>query len=100
MKPIPDEYELAQRARNGDLQALAQLVDQTRLGLFRIAYAELRHYEDAKDAVASSLLRVCLHIHELRDPATIRAWMNSIVRNEVRRLRRVPCHLRLPEAPL
>jgi RNA polymerase sigma factor (sigma-70 family) len=63
-------------------------VERTRLRLFSLAYAELRHYEDAQDAVAAALLQVCRHVGELREPESIRAWMNSIVRNEVRRLRR------------
>src|SRR5207247_2838027 len=53
-------------------------------------YAELGHYEDAQDAVAAALLQICRHVTELRDPASVRAWMQSIVRNEARRLRRGP----------
>jgi RNA polymerase sigma factor (sigma-70 family) len=88
MNAEPDEYELAVRARDGDADALAELVERTRLGLFTLAYAELRNYEDAQDAVAAALLQICLHVKELREPASIRAWMKRIVRNEVRRLRR------------
>ena len=36
---------------------LAELVERTRLRLFGLAYAELRLYEDAQDAVASALLQ-------------------------------------------
>src|SRR5438034_6620540 len=84
----PEEYELALRARSGDRNALAELVARTRLRLFALAYAELRHYEDAQDAVAGALLQICRHVQELREPERVRAWMQSIVRNEVRRLRR------------
>jgi RNA polymerase sigma factor (sigma-70 family) len=84
----PNEYELALRARDGDREALAELVERTRLRLFALAYAELRHYEDAQDAVAAALLQICLHVGELRQPERLRAWMQTIVRNEVRRLRR------------
>src|SRR5438093_13081159 len=88
MSPEPDEYELARRARDGDREALADLVERTRLRLFALAYAELRHYEDAQDAVASALLQVCRHIQELREPERVRAWTQSIVRRAVDRLRR------------
>src|SRR5438093_6504197 len=84
----PNEYELALRAREGDPEALAELVERTRQWLFALAYAELRHYDDAHDAVASALLQICLHVTELRAPEKVRAWMQSIVRNEARRLRR------------
>jgi RNA polymerase sigma factor (sigma-70 family) len=86
----PNEYELALRARDGDREALAALAERTRLRLFALAYAELRHYEDAQDAVASALLRICLHIRELRQPERIWGWMHRIVLNEAHRLRRGP----------
>lgn len=86
MIPEPEEYELALRAREGDLSALGELVERTRLGLFRLAYALLGRYEDANDAVAAALLQVCLHVRDLRDPARMTAWMRSIVRNEAHRL--------------
>ena len=92
MEREPNEYDLALQARDGDREALAELVERTRLRLFALAYAELRHYEDAQDAVAAALLQICLHVGELRQPESILdPWMRSIVRNEVRRLRRGPC---------
>src|SRR5207253_9452419 len=68
MEPEREEYELALRARDGDRDALAELVERTRVRLFALAYAELRHYDDAHDAVASALLRICRHVGELRKP--------------------------------
>src|SRR5436309_9339252 len=88
MEREPSDYELALRAREGDREALAELVERTRLRLFALAYAELRHYEDAQDAVASALLQICLHVGELREPERVRAWMQTVVRNEAHRLRR------------
>jgi RNA polymerase sigma factor (sigma-70 family) len=83
-----DEYELALRARDGDREALVELVEQMRLRLFALAYSELRHHEDAQDAVASALLKICQHVGELREPGSIRAWMQTIVRREAHALRR------------
>jgi RNA polymerase sigma factor (sigma-70 family) len=88
MIPEPDEYGLARRAREGDPGALSELVERTRLGLFRLAYGLLGNYDDANDAVAAALLQVCLHVRTLREPATMTAWMQRIVRNEVYRLGR------------
>jgi RNA polymerase sigma-70 factor, ECF subfamily len=96
MDPELTEYELAVRARAGDREALAALVERTRLGLFAIAFAELRHYDDAQDAVASALLQICLHVGKLRQPERIRAWMQQVVRNEIRRLRRGRAVTELP----
>lgn len=88
MKPEPDELELAIRARSGDQEALAELIERLRVGLFALAYAELRHYQDAQDAVAAALYQICCHAVDLRDPASMRAWMYTIVRNETHRMRR------------
>lgn len=90
MDTNPDEYALAMRARDGDRQALEELIQRTRVQLFGLAYAELRHFEDAQDAVAAALLRICRHVGRLKDPARAHQWMNSIVRNEARRLRQGP----------
>jgi RNA polymerase sigma-70 factor, ECF subfamily len=79
-----DEAELARRARGGDREALAELVERARLPLFALAYAELRHYEDAQDAVAAALLQICRHVGELREPERARQWMYRIARNEAR----------------
>src|SRR5262249_22043048 len=84
----PEEYRLAQRARDGGSEALADLIEQTRMSLFAQAYAALRHYEDAQDAVAGALALICRHVGQLRDPERVRAWMGRIVQNEVRRILR------------
>ncbi len=83
-----NEADLARRARNGDREALSDLVERSRLRLFALAYAELRHYEDAQDAVAAALVQICLHVGKLREPERVGAWMAMIVRHEARRLRR------------
>ncbi len=82
----PEEYEWALRARQGDGEALSHLVCRVRVRLFTLAFAELRHYADAQDAVAEALLRICRHVHQLKDPGQVRPWMNRIVRNEAHRI--------------
>jgi RNA polymerase sigma-70 factor (ECF subfamily) len=84
MDPEPDEIELARRPQAGDREALKVLLECLRPGLFALAYSELRHYEEAQDAVASALLQICRHVGDLRDPALARAWIWSIARNEAR----------------
>jgi RNA polymerase sigma factor (sigma-70 family) len=77
---------LARRARAGDQEALGALAERLRVSLFGLAYTELRHYEDAQDAVAEALLRICQHIGELREPERMRPWSHGIARNEARRI--------------
>ena len=54
--------------------------------LFSVAYAELRHYDDAQDAVAAALLRLCRSVRQMRSPERAKAWIDTIVRNEARRV--------------
>jgi RNA polymerase sigma-70 factor (ECF subfamily) len=91
-----NDEELALRARDGDLGALAELVQRERPRLMAVAFAELRHYDDAQDAVASALLQICRHVGELRQPERAGAWMQAIVRNEARQQRRRSAALLLP----
>jgi RNA polymerase sigma-70 factor (ECF subfamily) len=88
MDTHPLEPDLAQRAKQGDAEALAELVQRTRAPLFALAYAELRHYDDAQDVVGAALLQICRHVGELREPEHVRAWMQTVVRNEIRMHRR------------
>jgi RNA polymerase sigma factor (sigma-70 family) len=96
------EYRLAVQAQHGDLDALSELAERLRLRLFAIAYAELQHYEDAQDSVASALVRICSHIGNLRDMERFRAWTYAIVRNEAKTIRRqrltAASHVSLQEA--
>jgi RNA polymerase sigma-70 factor (ECF subfamily) len=88
MEELPDERQLALRARAGDRVALEALVRRFRLWLFAIAYGELRHNDDAHDAVAAALVRICAHIHGLEDAGKLRSWMAAITRNEAHRVSR------------
>ena len=53
-----------------------------------LAYSDLRHYEDAQDAVAAAIVKICTKIADLQQPERIVSWMQSIVRNEARQLHR------------
>jgi DNA-directed RNA polymerase specialized sigma24 family protein len=99
MDAKPTEYDLALQARDGDPEALAELVERTRVRLFSLAYAELRHYNDAQDAVAAALLQICLHMADLstRDVAqrvghpegTVPSWLHRGRRHLAARLDQV-----------
>jgi len=88
MDAAPDLRRLAAQARDGDTDALAALVERLRWRLFALAYAELRHYQDAQDAVATALLRICRGIADLRETERVAAWFDTVTRHEARRLRR------------
>ena len=97
--------ELADRARNGDRDALSDLVEMLRPRLFAVAYSDLGHYHDAQDAVASALGQICLHVSSLRETEHVWPWMRKVVRNEALKIRNrnadalpLPDDLQAPDA--
>lgn len=82
----PTDTDLARQAACGNTDALEQLLVRRRAALFAIARHELSHYEDAGDAVAETMVRVCECVHTLRNPERFAAWMGAIVRREARRI--------------
>lgn len=75
------------KATTGDSDALGRIVERHRADWYQIAYRELASYEDARDAVAESVVRVCRFIHRLGSPEQFVPWARAIVRNESRRIR-------------
>lgn len=90
MKQHDDISRLAHRARKGDGDALACLIDVIRMSLFTRAYAVSNNYADAQDAVANAIVEICRHIGELREPRGIVPWMQRIAHREALRLTRKP----------
>jgi RNA polymerase sigma-70 factor (ECF subfamily) len=68
-------------ARNGDIQALAALLERCRPSLYATAIRLLANRADALDAVQDTYVVALLRLGELRDLAAARAWLHSVVRN-------------------
>lgn len=92
MKPETDIHQLAERARNGDYEALGELVERLRVRLFRVALSGVGSYHDAQDVVSSAILQICLHIENLKRPEAVIGWACAITRNEAARLYRERRH--------
>ena len=76
---------LAQKAINGDREALVSLCQSIAKGvLFRIS-CKLQNHTDAEDAAQEVLIRVCANIHSLKDPQAFGGWLNRIIINEINR---------------
>jgi len=87
MEKEQDEAQLAALACAGDVEALSVLIERYRLTLFQTAYAELHRYDDAQDAVAEAVVRVCRYAARGGGIGDFRPWIHRVVRNEARRLR-------------
>lgn len=71
-----------------DVDALARLVDAYAARLFDYCHALLRDQDQAARALHAALLAAYAHAGRLTDPASFRAWLYALVRNEcLRRLR-------------
>ena len=85
-----DEFELVQRARDGDRDALGELLEQLRTPLFRLATSMLWDREDAEDATQEALIVVMTNLATFRGEASLSTWAHRIAVRLYLRRRRSP----------
>jgi RNA polymerase sigma-70 factor (ECF subfamily) len=94
-----DQRELVERARRGDHDAFAGLIDPALARLDAAARLILRDPELARDAVQEALIRAWRDLPGLRDPERFDAWLRRLTVNAcldlVRRRRRRVIEVRL-----
>ncbi len=94
-----DQRELIDRARHGDHDAFAELVDGALRRLDAAARLILRDPDLAQDAVQESLIRAWRDLPGLRDPDRFDAWLHRLLVNAcldlLRRRRRRPVEVEL-----
>jgi RNA polymerase sigma-70 factor (ECF subfamily) len=78
------EAALVERARRGDHDAFASIVDARLSATFRTALAILGNEADARDATQEIFLRAWRNLPELREPDRFGAWFGRIVVNTCR----------------
>jgi RNA polymerase sigma-70 factor (ECF subfamily) len=89
----PDDA-LVQRARRGDAEAFAVLVDTRIDRCYRLAFSILSNDADAADATQDALVSAWRQLPRLRDPASFDGWLNRIVANAALMARRHRVRLR------
>lgn len=80
----PDR-ELVAAFTGGDHAALGAIYDRYAAALHDTASAMLRDPHDAADATHDVFVAASAHLHRLRDPDRLRAWLFAVLRNEVYR---------------
>jgi RNA polymerase sigma-70 factor, ECF subfamily len=94
-----DQRDVVERARRGDQDAFALLVDASIGRLEAVARLILKDPELAKDAVQDAYLRAWRDLPGLRDPDRLDAWLHRLTVNScldaARRQRRRPIELEL-----
>jgi len=78
---VNDKQDLARRACQGDAAAFAAWIGNEQARLYRLAFAHLRHEQDALEAVQETTYRAYKNIRKLREPAFIRTWVTRILLN-------------------
>ena len=71
--------ELVERARHGDRDAFAALVQMTSDRMYAIATRILRDRDLAEDALQGALLAAWKSLPTLRDPARFEAWLRRLL---------------------
>jgi RNA polymerase sigma-70 factor (ECF subfamily) len=71
--------ELVERARQGDRDAFASLVQMTSDRMYAIAVRILRDANLAEDALQSALVTAWRQLPNLRDPARFEAWVRRLL---------------------
>ncbi|MEZ6189309.1 MAG: sigma-70 family RNA polymerase sigma factor [Planctomycetota bacterium] len=94
---MDDEAEWIQRARAGDREAFARLVEVHREVAYRTAFWILRDADDAMDVTQEAFLRAYRSLNRFAERSSFRTWLRRIATNAAldRRQRR----LREPELP-
>ena len=85
---------LVRRARAGDADAFAVLVDTRIDRCYRLAWSILSNDADAADATQDALVSAWRQLPRLRDPAVFDGWLNRIVANAALMTRRHRVRLR------
>ena len=74
-----DEKMLVTRAAGGDREAFAALYMRYKDDLYRYAYFQLGHPEDARDAVSACIVAAYERIYTLRSAVAFKNWIFRIL---------------------
>ena len=75
-----DDEGLLERARGGDREAFAELVERYQDGLYTMALRLVGRPEDAADVVQETFLRAYVNLPRLRPPS-VRGWLFRVAVN-------------------
>ena len=84
--------------REGDMAALATLVEKYQRLVYRVAVQITKNHEDSDDVMQDTFLKVYDSIHNFRNESTFETWLYRIVVNHA--LNVVNCRKRRRESPL
>lgn len=93
------DRSLADRARNGDLDAFEELMHARIDAIYRLSYAIVGDEADARDATQEAFIAAWRRIRGLRDADRFDAWLQRIAVNTARMTLRARGRRRVREIP-
>ncbi len=95
IRPLADDYTgddddkaLVVRARDGDRQALEDLIVRHQIWIYNIARRMLYRLDDAEDATQEILIKMITKLSSFADRSSFRTWLYRIVVNHVLNVKR------------
>ncbi|BAH41242.1 hypothetical protein BBR47_02650 [Brevibacillus brevis NBRC 100599] len=75
------EKRLTQRAKRGDREAFAELIEIYKDKIFQLAYRMVGNRQDAEDIAQETFLRVYANLHSYDDSYKFSTWIYRIATN-------------------
>lgn len=76
-----NEVEIVNKAKDGDKEALIQLVMARQHEYYRLAYVYLQHKEDSLDVLQDMIVILYQNIQKLKNPEAFYSWSKTILVN-------------------
>lgn len=96
VQTVPQEVDLARRAREGDVQAFGALVALYQERSIRLAYSLLGNWEDSRDAAQEAFVKAYQALKTFKAESLFSTWFYRILVNHCRdfqRRKKVRSHL-------
>lgn len=75
---MKDDPDLVVKALRGGPESFAPIVERYKDAVFGVAFARLRHFQDAEDIAQTTFLKAFEGLGRLEDPRRLGAWLRSI----------------------
>lgn len=67
-------------------EQFSELIRETKIPMYRLAYGILRNQPDAEDAVGEAIISAYEHLGSLKDTDKFKSWIMMITANEAKRI--------------
>lgn len=81
--PPSTDTELVRSIQTGDPSAFVELYSRYKRNVYEYCFRLLQENNNAEDAMQNTFIKVYQRIGELKNPASFKAWLFTIARNEV-----------------